>query len=267
MYKAVFLDLDGTLLTDDKMVSEENKKAIKYVQSKGGIACICSGRQKDAVKAYKEISGCDKYIICSNGTQIYDCEKDEELFSCNLEKDICNTLAQYIIENRLYIRIETSFCRYVNSKDYFVKYEIILDSNEELFEIINKNNILQVTIGTKTEEDMKKVIEFVENLKRTDIKIENVYPPDEHAAKAWSANIINNNASKGNAIYGLCKYLKIDIEDVIAMGDDSNDISMMKTVGLGVAMGNAGDDVKLYAKEITKTNMENGVAEILYKKF
>ena len=176
-------------------------------------------------------------------------------------------LAQYVIENRLYIRIETSFCRYVNSKDYFVKYEIILDSNEELFEIINENNILQVTIGTKTEEDMKKAIEFVKNLKRADIKIENVYPPDEHAAKAWSANIINNNASKGNAIYGLCKYLKINIEDVIAMGDDSNDISMMKTVGLGVAMGNAGDDVKLYAKEIAKTNMENGVAEILYKKF
>ena len=219
MYKAVFLDLDGTLLTDDKKVSEENKKAIKYVQSKGGIACICSGRQKDAVKAYKEMAGCDKYIICSNGTQIYDCEKDEELFSCNLERSICNTLANYVIENNFYIRIETSYCRYVNSKDYFVKYEIILDN------------------------------------------------PDEHAAKAWSANIINKNASKGNAIHGLCKYLKIDIEDVIAMGDDSNDISMMKTVGLGVAMGNAGDDVKKYAKEIAKTNMENGVAEILYNKF
>ena len=213
------------------------------------------------------MAGCDKYIICSNGTQIYDCEKDEELFSCNLERSICNTLANYVIENNFYIRIETSYCRYVNSKDYFVKYEIILDNNEELFEIIKENNILQVTIGTKTEEDMKKVIEFIENLRRTDIKIENVYPPDEHAAKAWSANIINKNASKGNAIHGLCKYLKIDIEDVIAMGDDSNDISMMKTVGLGVAMGNAGDDVKKYAKEIAKTNMENGVAEILYNKF
>ena len=267
MYKAVFLDLDGTLLTDDKKVSEENKKAIKYVQSKGGIACICSGRQKDAVKAYKEMAGCDKYIICSNGTQIYDCEKDEELFSCNLERSICNTLANYVIENNFYIRIETSYCRYVNSKDYFVKYEIILDNNEELFEIIKENKILQVTIGSKSEEDMKKVIEFIENLRRTDIKIENVYPPDEHAAKAWSANIINKNASKGNAIHGLCKYLKIDIEDVIAMGDDSNDISMMKTVGLGVAMGNAVDDVKKYAKEIAKTNMENGVAEILYNKF
>lgn len=267
MYRAVFLDLDGTLLTDDKKVSEENKKAIKYVQEKGGIACICSGRQKDAVKAYKEMAGCDKYIICSNGTQIYDCEKDEELFSCNLEKDICTMLVNYVIKNNFYIRIETSYCRYVNSRDYFVKYEIVLDNNEELFEIINENNILQITIGTNTEEDMKKVLKDIENMQREDIKIENVYPPDVHGAKAWSANIINKNASKGNAIYGLCKYLKINIEDVIAMGDDSNDISMIKAVGLGIAMGNAGEDVKEYAKEITKTNMENGVADVLYKKF
>ena len=102
MYKAVFLDLDGTLLTDNKMVSEENKKAIKYVQSKGGIACICSGRQKDAVKAYKEISGCDKYIICSNGTQIYDCEKDEELFSCN-QKEAFVTHQQIMLQKIIFI--------------------------------------------------------------------------------------------------------------------------------------------------------------------
>lgn len=267
MYKAVFLDLDGTLLNDTKEISEENKNAIKYAQSKGGIVCICSGRQKDAVKVYKEMAGCDRYIICSNGTQIYDCENDEELFSCTLEEDICNTLAKFIIENDFYIRIETSYCRYVNSKDYFIKYEIILDNNEELFKLIKENKILQITIGAKKEEDIKKAIEFVNSLNRKDIKIENVFPPDYYATKAWSANIINVNASKGNAINGLCKFLKIDIQDTIAMGDDTNDLSMINAVGLGVAMGNAGEDVKQIAKEITKTNMENGVAEVLYKKF
>lgn len=267
MYKAVFLDLDGTLLTDEKNVSEENKKAIKYVQSKGGVVCICSGRQKDAVKVYKEMAGCDKYIICSNGTQIYDCENEEELFSCALEVDVCKIIAKFVIENDFYIRIETSYCRYVNSKDYFIKYEVILDNNEELYDLIRENRILQITIGTKTEDDIKKAIEFIESLNRKDIKIENVFPPDPHASNVWSANIINSNASKGNAINGLCKFLKIDIENVIAMGDDTNDLSMIKAVGLGVAMGNAGEDVKQIAKEITKTNMENGVAEILYNKF
>lgn len=267
MYKAVFLDLDGTLLTDDKQVSEENKKAIKYAQGKGGIVCICSGRQKDAVKAYKELAGCDRYMICSNGTQIYDCDNEEELFSCSLDQDVCNILTKLVVENDFYIRIETSYCRYVNSKDYFIKYEVILEDNKELFKLIEDNKILQITIGTKTEEDIKKVVKYIENLNRNDIKIENVFAPDKHASDAWSANIINTNASKGNAIHGLCKYLKIDINDVIAIGDDNNDISMIKNVGLGVAMGNASEDVKTCAKEITKTNMENGVAEILNSKF
>ena len=66
---------------------------------------------------------------------------------------------------------------------------------------------------------------------------------------------------------GLCKFLKIDIKDVIAIGDGLNDISMIKTAGLGVAMENAEKEVKEIADEITSTNLENGVAKILRAKF
>ena len=72
-------------------------------------------------------------------------------------------------------------------------------------------------------------------------------------------NVINSNASKGNAINGLCKYLKIEVNDVIAMGDDLNDISMMQAVGMGVAMGNAIDKLKEVATFVTKPNYENGI--------
>lgn len=75
MYKAVFLDLDGTLLDDKSNISEENKKAIKYVQSKGGLVCICSGRQLYKVNEFKELAGADRYLIYANGASIYDCEK------------------------------------------------------------------------------------------------------------------------------------------------------------------------------------------------
>jgi hydroxymethylpyrimidine pyrophosphatase-like HAD family hydrolase len=77
----------------------------------------------------------------------------------------------------------------------------------------------------------------------------------------------SKNVSKGNAIYGLCKFLKIDINDVIAIGDGINDISMIKVVGLGVAMENGEPEVKAVAKEITTTNLENGVAKVLKEKF
>ena len=61
MYKAVFLDLDGTLLDEEKNISEENKNAIKYAQSKGAYVCICSGRQFDIAKGFKEKAGADRY--------------------------------------------------------------------------------------------------------------------------------------------------------------------------------------------------------------
>ena len=79
--------------------------------------------------------------------------------------------------------------------------------------------------------------------------------------------MINKNASKGNAIYGLCKYLKIDLKDVIVIGDDKNDLSMFKVAGVSVAMENASRELKKEADEITKSNIQNGVAEVLYKYF
>lgn len=67
--------------------------------------------------------------------------------------------------------------------------------------------------------------------------------------------------------FGLCKFLKINLDEVIAIGDGINDISMLKTVGLGVAMENADTNLKKYAKEITLTNNNNGVAHVLKNKF
>ena len=76
---------------------------------------------------------------------------------------------------------------------------------------------------------------------------------------------MNDSVSKGNAILGLCKYLRIDMKDVIAIGDEVNDVPMVEVAGLGVAMENAFEEVKKVAKEITKSNVENGVAYILNK--
>ena len=76
-------------------------------------------------------------------------------------------------------------------------------------------------------------------------------------------NLINSSVSKGNAILGLCKYLKINPDEAMAFGDDLNDISMINSV-YGVAMGNAFDDLKTMAKEVVSTtNNESGISKIL----
>lgn len=265
MYKAIFLDLDGTLLDNQKNISEENKIAIKKARDNGVYVCLCSGRQKDVIEEFQNIAKSSKYIICSNGTQIYDCESKEELYSCSIDKDISNKIINFAIENNFYIITETNYSRYVNNDIFSKKYEIVVENNE-IKQIAQKDDILQISIVSNNDENIKNAKEFFYNLKSSEVKIENFLTDVVNGERMWAINIINSSCSKGNAINGLCKYLNIDIKDVIAMGDDKNDISMINAVGLGVAMGNAQDDVKKIAKEITKTNNENGVAEIINSK-
>lgn len=265
MYKAVFLDLDDTLLDNEKNISEENKDAIKYVKEKGGLVCIASGRSIEATKKYYNLAGASRYIIYSNGAGIFDCDANEKLFSADMEKSICFNLYNYSKENDLGIRIDTPYGRYISDERYALKLDIVFRP-EEGESIILDNDILQISFLSEVEDKRKEAINFVnENIPKT-VKIENIFKTG-YNEEFFSINLVNTNVSKGNAINGLCKFLKIDINDVIAIGDGINDISMIKAVGLGVAMENGEPELKAVAKEITTTNLENGVAKVLREKF
>ena len=266
MYKAVFLDLDGTLLDDEKNISDENKRAIKYVQSKGAYVCVCSGRQFDIANDFRKKAGADKYLIFSNGSGICDCDANEVLFASIIPKEIGYDLHKYISDKDAYIRADTKYGRYINDKSFGVSTEILL-KEDEVYDFYENNEVLQISIGSESERIIDEISKEIKEKIAHLVKIENRYVIELNGRMVWHINVVNNSSSKGNAIYGLCKYLKWDLKDVIAIGDDLNDLSMLKTAGLGIAMGNALDEVKNVAKEVTKTNEENGVAEVLYSKF
>lgn len=266
MYKAVFLDLDGTLLDEEKNISKENKDAIKYARSKGAYVCICTGRQIDIANGFKEEAGADRYLIFSNGAGIYDCEENQILYTSLVPKEIGYKLHNYVIQKGVFIRVDTKYGRYINDEKYKVNTEVVFKEEEAQY-FYNENEVLQISIGSESEEIIDSISEEIKIKMGNLVKIENRYSLNLNGHTVWLINVINKSTSKGNAINGLCKYLKMDVNDVIACGDDLNDISMMKTVGLGIAMGNALDVVKNEAKEITKTNVENGVAYVLLNKF
>lgn len=265
MYKAVFLDLDDTLLDSEKNVSKENKEAIEYVKQKGGYVFIASGRSIEATKKFREMANANNYIIYSNGAGIFDCDANDKLFSADMEKEICLNLYNYSIEKNIGIRIDTPYGRYVNGDKYLLNLDIRLNENEGI-DIINKNDVLQISFVAETENEITEVIEYVKQNIPNTIKIENICKTGVED-KFFLVNFVNTNVSKGNAINGLCKFLKINLEDVIAIGDGLNDISMIKMAGLGVAMENAKQEVKEVADKITSTNLKNGVAKILNENF
>ena len=264
MYKAVFLDLDDTLLDDKKVISKENIDAIKYVREKGGMVFIASGRQIASTQKYNEVIDSSKYIIYSNGAGIYDNEARENLFSASIDKRICLDLNRYAKENAICIRVDTPYGRYISDEKYALNLDVI---EKNIDEVIRENDILQVSILSETEAPRTLAIDYINENINGMIKIENIFMTG-YNNEFFAINIVNTSASKGNAIQGLCKFLKINIEDVIAIGDSFNDVSMIKAAGLGVAMINGDEEVKQIADEITATDNNNsGVGKLLRSKF
>lgn len=259
MKKIAFFDLDGTLLNKEKKVFLENKEAIKRARENGIEIVICTGRQQGAARLYQKEAGAGRYVITTNGAEIYDTLEEEQLYHCSLETEFCKTFYKYILENDLFFRIDTKHARYFNQERNRVLDEILF--NEEPDKFFEENNILQISVGSIDSKKIDEAIRYLSN--NPNVKIENRYIARLTADKLNMINIINRNASKGNAIRGLCKYLKIDIEDAVAFGDDYNDISMLEAVGHPIAMGNAYEEIKQLAEEVIQPNDEPGIAEIL----
>lgn len=257
MFKIVFFDLDGTLLTSKKDVLEENKVAIKNALDNGIEVCICSGRPQSAIRYYQQMSGAGRYIIADNGAEIYDTKEDEQLFKCPIEEPICLELFEHVLKNNLFVRIDTKYARYINRMDYKILDEVPMEEDYKKF--FKENDILQISIGSNNAKDIDEIVAKLDE----SLKVENRFIAENLPGDVHVINIINKSASKGNAILGLCKFLKIKPEEAMAFGDDYNDISMMNSV-YGVAMGNAYDEIKNLSREVLRTtNNEPGIAEVL----
>lgn len=259
MKKIVFFDLDGTLLTKDKTVLAENKEAIKRARETGIEIVICTGRPKAQAEVYQEEAGAGRYIITTNGAEIYDTAIKEQLFSCYLDNQFCKDFYKYIIENDLFFRVDTKYARYINQEHNRIMNEVLFDENPEKF--FDENEILQISIGSMDSNKTNNAIQYLKA--NPDVKVENRYIAKLTKDPLDIINIVNRNVSKGNAIEGLCKYLKINVDEAVAFGDDYNDVSMLKAVGYPVAMGNSYDEIKALAKEVTTKNNEPGIADIL----
>ena len=265
MYKIIFIDIDGTLRNNKKQISKRCKDAINNLVSNGILVVLTSGRPNTYTENISKEVGASRYIISSNGGSIYDYKEKKNLYTNVMNKE--EVLKLYNIANNSGVRfiMNTNTSRVVTKLKHYDGSEIELKEDIELF--VNKNDITQCVISDQDFYKMKMVKKEVVKLKDVEIKYQakKLLDESEPITESTTIDIANINSSKGNAIKILCTILKIDLKDTIAIGDDANDISMLKTVGYAVAMDNAINRVKEYADEITKSNEEDGVAIFLEK--
>lgn len=259
----IILDLDDTLLLNNGKVSEGNKNAIKLAQEKGIKVVLASGRPTFAVKCIADELQLDKYggyILSYNGSRIIDYKTKEIFYEIDLTKQQVEDLYDLAIKYECFIHtyngdnIITSHDNpytYIESEITGMPIKMYEDFKACLPEKCVKVIMLQSPEHLKEVEEMLKP-KISDKMTMT-------------ITKPYFLEFMNKDVDKSKSIMRLCEKLNINVENIIAIGDSYNDISMVKMAGFGVAMGNAVDEVKAVAKYITDTNENDGVAKVIEK--
>jgi len=264
-YKLLAIDVDGTLVGSDFLISQQNKTAIRAAISQGVNVILCSGRSYASLRHFAaelSLNSTNNYAISFNGCAIHNSSSHELIHNSKMPTTtatyILNQLNKFNIESVIYWDI---FGIYANTNRKFADFYLNTCGATPTF-ISDYNQITQEFIYKIIAIDDNEILKKIENyfLKIPD-KPFNMFFSGHHMFEFCS-----QSASKGSALNNVCTLLGINIENAIAIGDSDNDISMISSAGLGVAMQNANRNVKSVANYITTNNCQNhGVAEVIEK--
>lgn len=267
MIRLVFIDIDGTLLDSNRNVTENTKKEISRCLKRNIKIVLTSGRSRFETINYQREINSSPYVISSNGADVYDIATEKEIYTNPIPKEIVKELLKYIQDNDCKIRFNYDSEMAIN-KAFYEDEKNLIKTIDELICIANTRKIVQCMIADKK---IEKVMMFKEYLKRCipSVKIENeskrLMNLELKPSGNYFCDITTSNVTKGKSVRELCKYLKINEEEIAVIGDGNNDISMFEITPNSVAMGNASLIVKEKANYITDTNDEEGVANFLKK--
>ena len=243
-YQAIAFDLDGTLLNPQGQILDSSKQAIQRARDKGLKIFFVTGRHHTAVRPYYHEINLDTPIICCNGTYVYNPHTHEFSFGNPLSREqtekIISVSEKYQIQLLMYSRDAMNYIMVTQVDDFRTLYT---QPDECIWKFV---------ISHPDRQNIEKAIDEL--------------PPTEFSCE-WSwvdrVDVANNGNSKGGRLLDVLKVWDIDPQNVIGFGDNHNDISMITAVGLGIAMGNAEEEVKRQAKRITLSNEEDGIAQVL----
>lgn len=267
--KLIALDLDGTLLNENKDLSEENLRALEECIARGIYIVPATGRTVYGIpEPVKNIPGV-RYAITINGGKVVDMEENNIISSSLMTPEqtieIMEMAEKYPVMYDAYVEGRgVSEARFMNHLDDYGLSEgvqKIIKSTRQIY----PNIIEEIRKGGRMVDKMcifftdKKLREEIRQLlnKRGDVLVS--------SSMGNNLEINGLGATKGGGLLNLAAHLGLSREETMAFGDGENDITMIKQAGLGVAMGNAAPFLKEIAGYITVSNEEDGVAAAIRK--
>lgn len=264
MYKLLAVDMDGTLLNSNRVISKGNKEAIKKAIEKGVRVVITSGRGLKGLDSFLneiQLRGENQYLIANNGGTIYRTSD----FKCIAYKGLSgrDLVKAYTLSKKLGLNMiaythkgaiapeENEFTRFETE---YVGYTVkIFDFNSD----IKEDDEITKILFSQTEELLEKKMHEIPKEFYSEYNVVKTMP--------IILEVMNKDCNKRYGVKNLADKLRIKREEVICIGDQANDIEMITYAGIGIAMGNAVQDLKDIAQYITSDNDSDGVAKAIGK--
>ena len=251
MINIIVLDIDGTLLRSNGKVSQRTVEALKGCMDLGKKIVIATARPPMSISELLPSEIHDSVWICYNGAEIY--EGGEKIY----EKYIHSSNSKQIVE---WINMNSPSCK------VGIESENELFANQTLWE---GWTCRVVDLTSVTQRNIAKILVDLEHFEDRDIFLNSL--PDgcriTTTDKGCLGHIMENSVSKAEALRFMLSRWGLTMDNVIAFGDDVNDVEIISASGIGVAMGNGVLEVKEVAKLITKSNDEDGIAVVLEDMF
>lgn len=266
-YKMIGLDLDGTLLKNDKSIDAKTKEYLETLSANGVHIVPITGRPLSGVPdCVRNIKGVD-YIISNNGSKTVLNSTNETLFSLAMDNATSKRVIESVKQTGAIFEVFLNHYGYCE-KFVFDHYKEIYTGTvlgDYIFSSRKQVDSLMTLFDDKSAEADEVFIICKDNDDREIIKAQT----DKISGIQYCMladrflEITKNGTDKGTALEMLCNHLKIGLDKVIAFGDGENDLQFLNKAGTAVAMGNASDSVKAQADIIADTNNNQGVLKAL----
>lgn len=280
MIKCIATDMDGTLLTATQEITGENREAILQALDKGVEVVVATGRSYQEARFVLEEAGLKLPMICVNGAEVR--SNDGKIISSSpLKKEQARQAALRLVESGVYFEVYTNQGTYTEDEDKAISIivDIFSTANPEIpieqiaeaaEERLHKGLVRTIEHYDRLfEEDQYEIYKLLafsldpEKLAAANNALKEIDGLAISSSGRENIEITSLEAQKGIALEKFVQSRSISLEETMALGDNFNDVSMLKKVGKPVAMGNAVEEIKALCGEVTLTNEESGVGKAI----
>ncbi|NIK77346.1 hypothetical protein FHS15_002482 [Paenibacillus castaneae] len=255
-YDLIALDVDGTLLTDDHVLTKEIRDTVREAADYGAQIVLCTGRGPSGAIPILEELGLGGTVITHNGAATINADNRSVLHQFDMMPEQLLAFIDYCREKSIHFDVNTAFEMMVESMSSEAEamyHRFQANPAVQDFRLGLPEGLVKFTVfGSK--EEMDSVQAEWEGWPMT---LKSIRSGD------FFIDVHHAEANKGKALQQLAKIREIDSSRILAIGNYYNDVTMLEFAGMGIAMGNSPDAVKLAANAVARSNSEDGVAYAL----